>query len=1240
MNAEEPDPPPLYFRQVLAEELVQVRRGRRLRFLGRQAPAGDEEPVATPDAAYRQAHEAHLIGLAFSGGGIRSATFNLGMLQALAELGLLKIFDYLSTVSGGGYIGGWWSAALERARGTFEELGQALNPPPREVRGPREDGRIRFLRSYSNYLTPRLGVLSQDTWAVVAIYLRNFLLNLAILVAALSAVLLVPRLVLWLAQLIAVPSLVVSLNAALRSPPLAIPAAGALVTSVLTLLFIWRNLGDLPLAPGERFARRNQPGWIFAWIVLPALGSALFTAGFLWALLAIAPWGWLDRWWIWPMASAVLYTVCSLPAAVAFVWQSRRQTVPTFFVSFFVSPLVAGAFGGAMLYFLLRYLSRLYEAEYPGLPFGLAFAPPLLLLSYILAGMLHLGIEGRGMRDERREWLSRLGGWLLQIALAWCGLFLIAFWSPVLVAQAGAWGRAALSSGWIVSTLAGVLAGRSGRADGRRPTPVDRLVRLAPPVFIVGLLVFLSVGIDAVLRSASHPPFEPILKGRWLQGFLGQAGAVFWSSQHPAPILWGLAVTVAVALLLSWRVDINEFSMHLFYRNRLIRCYLGASNPCRRPNPFTGFDPGDDLPLASLDPDRGYAGPLPIVNTAINLVHGEDLAWQERKAASFTFTPLHCGYDLARIDADGKDEADGSYRPAGRFAGPDGVSLGTACAISGAAASPNMGYHSSPALSFLMTVFNVRLGWWLGNPAHAKTWRRSGPPVGLLYLFSELLGLTNARSSYVYLSDGGHFENLGVYELVKRRCRLVVAVDAGQDGEVAFCDLGNAIRKCRNDLGIDLEIDTSSMRPGPTGLSTWHCAVGRIRYDRVDPGAAVGVLVYLKPTLSGDEPTDLLNYRSLHPEFPHQSTGDQFFDESQFESYRKLGYHVGKSVFEDVATASRREAWSAVEPFVESLIAELKERWFPPSAAAAHFTRHAAALDQLYDRLRRDERLRFLDDQIYPEWRSLLAAAGTPPGSEPPPQCLWLPPDAAAVRQGFYFSLSLLQLMEMVYLDLHLDTEADHPDHRGFLNLFKHWSWSGMVRVTWAIAAATFGLRFQRFCERRLGLELGRVEPLLLPAWGPAELEAAGLNVLERRLIAEFPAHARQPFDGLVVFRLAVAKPGEAGGEPFSYPFGFALLQGGKLLYLRVQDHLRTMGLARQALKALIELRGITDFVDPAPWFPGYQTRAAETLRTTDADRARRLFLSQRLQATGYGHAADSIPVAEPPAPTAAPETP
>ena len=144
---------------------------------------------------------------------------------------------------------------------------------------------------------------------------------------------------------------------------------------------------------------------------------------------------------------------------------------------------------------------------------------------------------------------------------------------------------------------------------------------------------------------------------------------------------------------------------------------------------------------------------------------------------------------------------------------PFGIGLGTAVAISGAAASPNMGHQSSPPAAFLMTMFNARLGWWMGNPRDKYNWLRSSPRRGLLYLLNELFSLTNDRTHFVNLSDGGHFENLGIYELIRRRCRYIIACDAEQDESLTFSGLGNAIRKCRIDFGAEISVRSTRIRP-------------------------------------------------------------------------------------------------------------------------------------------------------------------------------------------------------------------------------------------------------------------------------------------------------------------------------------------------------------------------------------------------------------------------------------------
>jgi hypothetical protein len=236
------------------------------------------------------------------------------------------------------------------------------------------------------------------------------------------------------------------------------------------------------------------------------------------------------------------------------------------------------------------------------------------------------------------------------------------------------------------------------------------------------------------------------------------------------------------------------------------------------------------------------------------------------------------------------------YRPSTEYG--DGISLGTALTISGAAASPNMGYHSSMIVGFIMTLFNVRLGWWLGNPGlhGAKSWRRGGPRYAVGPLFSEAIGNTTDRYKYINLSDGGHFENLGLYEMVLRRCKFILLVDAGQDFDYVFEDLGNAIRKIRIDLGIPIEIKVVSPKKLKPGEPIHRCAYGTIGYTEVDPNGTDGAFLYIKPVIAGDEPPDVSNYAAAHPEFPHEPTTDQWFSESQLESYRLLGLHAIKTI--------------------------------------------------------------------------------------------------------------------------------------------------------------------------------------------------------------------------------------------------------------------------------------------------------------------------------------------------------
>jgi len=247
-------------------------------------------------------------------------------------------------------------------------------------------------------------------------------------------------------------------------------------------------------------------------------------------------------------------------------------------------------------------------------------------------------------------------------------------------------------------------------------------------------------------------------------------------------------------------------------------------------------------------------------------------------------------------------------------------------------------------------------------------WRDGRTGLSLRELMSELLGMTTDDRAWVYLSDGGHFENLGVYELVRRRCRFIIVSDAGQDGAVTFEDLGNMIEKCRADFGVDIEIDLDRIRRQGEAFSRWHCAIGTIHYDRQNPADAPGTLLYLKSSLTGDEPADVLRYASLNPAFPHESTADQFFDESQFESYRALGYHVACAAFTAAASPEELRTISPVELFMT-----LRQQWTQSAPAPQDAIRkYSTALSSIWATVRTTKELAFLDEQMFPEWMNLM----------------------------------------------------------------------------------------------------------------------------------------------------------------------------------------------------------------------------------------------------------------------------
>jgi hypothetical protein len=439
------------------------------------------------------------------------------------------------------------------------------------------------------------------------------------------------------------------------------------------------------------------------------------------------------------------------------------------------------------------------------------------------------------------------------------------------------WAKGALTavggiSGWLATRGS---AAPSGSAKPALPATVWRYaVKAAPLVFIVTLLIglsaltnFLLYKSGVVFVGSDDKGWQPV--DWWDHDMLLEHTPWFW-------VIAAGVLLYAISWMMARYININKFSLHGMYRNRLIRAYLGASNPKRNASRFTGFSESDNLRMHALR--TGYK-PFHVVNLSLNLVSGERLAWQQRKAQEFSVTPLYCGnFELG-------------YRDSEFYGGPGGISLGTAVTISGAAASPSMGYHSSAVLGLIMTLLNARLGAWLGNPGIAgnPTWKQAGPRTAIGSLVKEAFGLTNNTNEYVYLSDGGHFENLALYTMVLRRCRHIVVLDSSCDAAYTYEDLGNALRKIRIDLKIPIDFEHDDTRPLRNKVR--RCAIARIRYSEVDGACQDGVLIYVKPMLLGSESPDVASFAAAFAEFPHQSTADQFFNESQTESYRMLGMH-------------------------------------------------------------------------------------------------------------------------------------------------------------------------------------------------------------------------------------------------------------------------------------------------------------------------------------------------------------
>jgi hypothetical protein len=279
----------------------------------------------------------------------------------------------------------------------------------------------------------------------------------------------------------------------------------------------------------------------------------------------------------------------------------------------------------------------------------------------------------------------------------------------------------------------------------------------------------------------------------------------------------------------------------------------------------------------------------------------------------------------------------------------EALSVGSWTAISGAAFSTGLGARTSLAASLLLGIANVRLGYWWNS--HIKPDDRQGVrtvptlrnrigervnawfPVQAHLTQEFTARFFGPNRERWYLTDGGHFENSACYELLRRRVPFIIASDNGQDAGYTFEDLANLVRKARTDLCADIRFlsrsdietivepslhgaigvldDFRTAEDGQLiaglarGFARAHALLAHVYYE----GAAepASLMLFVKPTLTGDEPLDVLEYRQQHRAFPQESTVDQFFDEAQWESYRALGEHIGAQLFRKIDPA---KGWS------------------------------------------------------------------------------------------------------------------------------------------------------------------------------------------------------------------------------------------------------------------------------------------------------------------------------------------
>jgi hypothetical protein len=1016
----------------IVKGLAEVREQELAYVVKRQMPGDDGQLPKKEIVAER------LIGLAFSGGGIRSATTNLGIAQALSRMGILRLVDYLSTVSGGGYIGGCLTSFLSVNHDHQKNAGDAKqfaytsrddlkfgtnwprfpfnaerDTPTPGTRARHTDGTsiVAHLRTHGDFLVARRSVLKREALRAVGTLIGGLLYTVVITVLALA-----------LASL------------------LLLGAAHALSSDVTN----WKAPGQPPLvdkyevrpAPADTELRitRSETGGSVRQMTDPAfwdnvthrvgliwtdmldditaqeIGTA-FGAGFLASVVVLVIFVAAMKVWKGPEqaqpgeSTEDAFEVRVLRIAALLVWLAVI-IVP------YVNASIATTAGRGRAAWLLQPFFVIAGA------YGSAFlAYGLVIALFGTAGLLW-------SRSARSLWGSYLA--ICLYALIVTVLFA--------VLPAAAYAAHAVGVAGVLAPIGALLTGRllMSRAVTARAERFElskSALHFVLALVVAGLILFTMIEVGALAIDKQF--IDPLNAPPSALGLNRYALA--------------LVTCGGVLLVLSVFVNLNRIGLHYFYRDRILETYLRSEVVSKPDLSMKTFLDTMEMKLKDVHGNQvatngaplddatntpGNTAPYLLVSAALNLAGSRDLTRKDRKSGYFLFSKYFCGSKQT------------GYLETEKYAGGT-TQLARALTVSGAAAGTGVGYQTFFAQSFLAALFNIRLGQWVPNPRRNTGQRLAFWPA---YIIREVFGLTNEWSRLVNVSDGGHTgDNIGLYPLLERRCQVIIACDAEADPTIAFGSFTEALRHAYVDLGVDVDIDLSMIMPDPaTGLSKAHCAIGRIRYP--DCPGRPNWLIYMKNSLNGNEPAPVINYKRTSPAFPHEPTADQFFDDSQFESYRALGDHIAEETFglwigepeirEALGLPFRKPYQDVNDPqkcAKEFPLAENRRAWDAWDDLLIHHSPFKAADNAQFRELTKTltelEQVILQNPGLHAYYRECMLAAGQhSAASDVPP----IDPINVIVMQ--------IQMMEDAYFSLRLDQYANAHDNRGWMNLFRTWA--------------------------------------------------------------------------------------------------------------------------------------------------------------------------------------------------------